>query len=100
MDNFIYDTPTRVYFGKEQEKKVGEILAEYGAKKVLIHYGGGSAVRSGLIGLVEECLKAQGIEYVLLGGVQPIRRSRWSAGEWSFALGRAWTLFSPWAAVP
>lgn len=71
MDNFIYDTPTRVYFGKEQEKKVGEILAEYGAKKVLIHYGGGSAVRSGLIGLVEECLKAQGIEYVLLGGVQP-----------------------------
>ncbi|MBR6478031.1 MAG: iron-containing alcohol dehydrogenase [Lachnospiraceae bacterium] len=71
MDNFIYDTPTRVYFGKDQEKKVGEIIASYGAKKVLIHYGGGSAVRSGLIALVEECLKAQGIEYVLLGGVQP-----------------------------
>ncbi|MCR5500386.1 MAG: iron-containing alcohol dehydrogenase [Acetatifactor sp.] len=71
MENFIYDTPTRVYFGKGQEKKVGEIIAEYGPKKVLIHYGGGSAVRSGLIGLVEECLKAQGIAYVLLGGVQP-----------------------------
>ena len=61
MENFIYDTPTRVYFGKGQEKKVGEIIAEYGPKKVLIHYGGGSAVRSGLIGVVEECLKAQGI---------------------------------------
>ena len=70
MENFIYDTPTRVYFGKDQEKKIGEILKEYGAKKVLVHYGGGSAVRSGLIGLVEEKLKEQGIEYVLLGGVQ------------------------------
>ncbi|MBR4733173.1 MAG: iron-containing alcohol dehydrogenase [Lachnospiraceae bacterium] len=71
MENFIYDTPTRVYFGKDQELKVGEIIKEYGAKKVLIHYGGGSAVRSGLIGRVEEKLKEQGIDYVLLGGVQP-----------------------------
>lgn len=71
MDNFIYDTPTRVYFGKDEEKKVGEIIASYGAKKVLIHYGGGSAVRSGLIGRVEEALKTQGIEYCLLGGVKP-----------------------------
>ncbi len=71
MENFIYDVPTRVYFGKDQELKVGEIIKEYGGRKVLIHYGGGSAVRSGLIGRVEECLKAEGIEYVLLGGVQP-----------------------------
>lgn len=71
MENFIYDTPTRVYFGKDQELKVGEIIKEYGAKKVLIHYGGGSAVRSGLIGRVEEKLREQGIDYVLLGGVQP-----------------------------
>lgn len=71
MDNFIYDVPTRVYFGKDQELKVGEIIKEYGAKKVLIHYGGGSAVKSGLIGCVEEKLKEQGIDYVLLGGVQP-----------------------------
>lgn len=70
MENFIYDTPTRVYFGKDEEKKVGEIIKSYGAKKVMIHYGGGSAVRSGLIGRVEESLKEQGIEYVLFGGVK------------------------------
>ena len=70
MDNFIYDTPNRVYFGKDEEKKVGEIIKGYGAKKVLIHYGGGSAVRSGLIGRVEEYLKEQGITYVLFGGVK------------------------------
>ena len=71
MENFIYDTPTRVYFGKDQEMRVGEILKEYGAKKVLVHFGGQSAVKSGLIGRVEQCIKEQGIDYVLLGGVQP-----------------------------
>lgn len=70
MDSFIYDTPTKVYFGKGEEQKVGQIIAEFGVKKVLIHYGGGSAVRSGLIGRVQESLKAQGLEYVMLGGVQ------------------------------
>ena len=70
MDNFIYDTPTRVYFGKGQEEKVGEIIKEYNPKKVLVHFGGGSAVKSGLIPLVEEKLKEQNIPYVLLGGVQ------------------------------
>ena len=39
MDNFIYDTPTKVYFGKGEEQNVGKIIAGYGAKKVLIHYG-------------------------------------------------------------
>ena len=70
MESFVYDTPTRVYFGKDQERKVGELIAEFHAKKVLIHYGGGSAVKSGLIGRVEESLKAQKIEYVLFGGVK------------------------------
>ena len=70
MDNFVYDTPTRVYFGKDEELKVGEIIKGYHAKKVLVHYGSKSAVKSGLIGRVEQCLKEQGIDYVLLGGVQ------------------------------
>ena len=70
METFVYDTPTRVYFGKGQEQNVGEIIAGYGAKKVLVHYGSQSAVRSGLIDLVKEKLDAQGIAYVLLGGVQ------------------------------
>ena len=37
MDNFIYDVPTKVYFGKDEEKKVGKIISEFGVKKVLIH---------------------------------------------------------------
>ena len=71
MDSFIYDTPTKVYFGKGEENKVGEIIAQYGVRKVLIHYGGGSAIRSGLIARVQESLSAQGLDYVMLGGVQP-----------------------------
>ena len=69
MDNFIYDIPTKVYFGKDEEMKVGKIIAGLGAKKVLIHYGGGSAVRSGLIDKVKGCLDAEGIAHVELGGV-------------------------------
>ena len=53
MENFIYYTPTKVIFGKDEEKKVGELVKEFGAKKVLIHYGGGSAIRSGLIDRVK-----------------------------------------------
>lgn len=69
MDNFIYDIPTKVYFGKDEEKKVGSIVKGYGAKKVLIHYGGGSAVKSGLIDTVKNSLDAEGIAHVELGGV-------------------------------
>lgn len=49
MFGFEYYTPTRVIFGRDSEKRVGKLVREYGAKKVLIHYGGKSAVRSGLI---------------------------------------------------
>ena len=70
MESFIYETPTKVYFGKGEEQKVGEIIAGYGAQKVLVHYGAQSAEKSGLIDLVKEKLNEQGIAYVLLGGVQ------------------------------
>lgn len=69
MNNFIYDTPTKVYFGKGEEKKVGTIISQYGVKKVLIHYGSGSAKKSGLIDMVKASLEAEGLEYVELGGV-------------------------------
>lgn len=69
MDNFIYDIPTKVYFGKDEEKKVGQIIKGYGAKKVLIHYGGGSAIKSGLIDTVVQSLDTEGIAHVELGGV-------------------------------
>jgi len=71
MNNFQYFTPTKVVFGKGTESRVGELVLEQGAKKVLLHYGGGSCVRSGLLGRIEASLKASGIEYVTLGGVVP-----------------------------
>lgn len=71
MQNFQYYTPTKVVFGKNTESQVGKLVKEQGAKKVLIHYGSGSVVRSGLLGRVEEALKAEGIPYVMLGGAVP-----------------------------
>ncbi len=70
MLNFEFYAPTRVYFGRETENQVGEIVAKYGFKKVMIHYGGGSIKRSGLFDRVVDSLTAHGIEYVEFGGVQ------------------------------
>ena len=69
MNNFIYVTPTKVYFGKEEEYKVGKIIAEYHPKKVLLHYGGKSAKESGLLDRVKKCLVDENINFVELGGV-------------------------------
>lgn len=69
MNNFVYETPTRVYFGKDEELKVGEIVAAYEPKKVLIHYGGKSAKASGLLNRVKTSLDAASVSYVELGGV-------------------------------
>ena len=69
MDNFIYETPTKVYFGKDEELKVGKIIKAYNPKKVLLHYGGKSAQASGLLDRVRKCLRDEGIPFVELGGV-------------------------------
>lgn len=71
MNAFEFYCPTRVIFGAGAPKRVGEYLAASERKKVLLHYGGGSAVRSGLIGCIEENLRENGIECVKLGGVKP-----------------------------
>ena len=71
MFNFKYYTPTKVVFGKDTEQQVAELIKEFGGKKVLIHYGGGSVVRSGLLGRVTDILDAAGISYVTLGGAVP-----------------------------
>ena len=71
MKNFEYYAPTKVYFGRGQEERVGEIVAGYGFKKVLIHYGGGSIKKTGLYDRVVKSLDAAGIAHVELGGVQP-----------------------------
>jgi len=71
MRDFTYRLPTRFVFGHGAENKAGAELQALGAKRVLIHYGGGSAVRSGLIGRIEADLKAHGMEVMLLGGAMP-----------------------------
>ena len=66
-----YFAPTHVYFGKETERLAGKVLKENGAKKVLLHYGSGSAEKSGLLGIIRASLKESGIEFIELGGVKP-----------------------------
>ena len=71
MHNFEYFTPTRVIFGKEAEKETGRLVKEQNCKKVLLHYGGNSAKKSGLLDRVCRSLEGEGIEYTMLGGVVP-----------------------------
>lgn len=71
MENFIYNTPTKVYFGKGEELKIGQILASYGIKKILLHYGKGSVKTSGLYDVVVKALNEAKIDFVELGGVEP-----------------------------
>lgn len=71
MFDFNYFTPTKVVFGKAAEKQVGNLLKEANCRKVLIHYGGGSVVRSGLLGRIKESLREAGIAFAELGGVVP-----------------------------
>ena len=71
MQNFNYYAPTRVVFGKGTENEVGKLIKEQNCKKVLVHYGGGSVIRSGLLDRVYTSLGAEGIAYTTLGGVVP-----------------------------
>ena len=71
MDNFYFYSPTQFVFGKGTENESGAYVKKYGGTKVLLHYGSGSAIRSGLLGRVKKSLDAEGIAYVELGGVQP-----------------------------
>ena len=70
MQNFDFYTPTRMIFGKDTQKQEGKIVKEYGFKKVLVHFGGASAKKCGLLDQVTDALEAEGIAYVTLGGVQ------------------------------
>ena len=71
MYNFKYFTPTKVLFGKETENQVGTLVKEQNCKKVLIHYGMGSVVKSGLLDKVKRALDAENIPWVELGGAVP-----------------------------
>ena len=71
MNDFTYFAPTKVVFGKGAEGQVGKLCKEQGATKVLVHFGGGSAKRSGLLDRVCAALEEEGLPYVTLGGVVP-----------------------------
>ena len=71
MENFSFYSPTEFVFGRETENECGKYVRKYGGTKVLIHYGSGSVVRSGLLDRVKASLDAENIPYVELGGVQP-----------------------------
>lgn len=71
MDNFTFYSPTKFVFGKGEENNVGALCKARGAKKVMIVYGGGSVVRSGLLDRVKASLQKEGIAYCEHGGVKP-----------------------------
>ena len=71
MTDFTYYTPTEVVFGRGAEEQVAELVRRHGGTRVLVHFGGGSVQRSGLLDRVCGCLDAAGIDYLTLGGVVP-----------------------------
>lgn len=71
MQNFEFYSPTEFVFGNGRAEETGRYVKKYGGSKVLIHYGGGSAVKSGLIDTVKRSLDEAGVSYCELGGVQP-----------------------------
>ena len=71
MFDFNYFTPTKVVFGKNTQVKVADLIKEFGGSKVLVHYGTGSVVKSGLLKQVTDVLECSNIEYVTLGGAVP-----------------------------
>lgn len=75
MNNFTFYSPTYFAFGKSTENDAGHYVKRFGGTKVLIHYGGGSAIKSGLIDRVKASLEKEGLSYSELGGVLPNPRS-------------------------
>lgn len=71
MNDFTYYTPTKYVFGRGVESKAGELSSSIGLKKVLLVYGGGSVVRSGLLDRVKESLTASNVDFLEFGGIQP-----------------------------
>ena len=75
MNNFTFYSPTYFVFGKNTEKEAGHYVKRFGGSKVLLHYGGGSVVRSGVLDRVKASLAEENIDFIELGGVKPNPRS-------------------------
>lgn len=67
----MFYSPTEYVFGRGTEERTGSLVRDHGGRRAVVVYGGGSAVRSGLLSRVEQSLAGSGVEYVELGGVQP-----------------------------
>ncbi len=67
----MFYSPTEYVFGRGTEERTGSLVRDHGGRRAVVVYGGGSAVRSGLLARVEQSLAGSGVEYVELGGVQP-----------------------------
>jgi alcohol dehydrogenase YqhD (iron-dependent ADH family) len=75
MNNFTFYSPTYFVFGRKTDNEAGHYVKRFGGSKVLIHYGGGSVKRTGLLDRVKESLNAEDIPFIELGGVKPNPRS-------------------------
>jgi len=75
MNNFNFYSPTYFVFGKNRESEAGKYVKRFGGSKVLIHYGGGSVIKSGLLDRVKASLTEENISFAELGGVVPNPRS-------------------------
>ncbi|HIU10885.1 MAG TPA: iron-containing alcohol dehydrogenase [Candidatus Avidehalobacter gallistercoris] len=71
MKNFTFQSPTKFVFGRDTHRKAGQLVAALGAKKVMVLYGGGSAIQNGTLPVVLQSLDEAGLDYVSAGGVQP-----------------------------
>jgi alcohol dehydrogenase YqhD (iron-dependent ADH family) len=71
MNSFEFYSPTKVIFGKDREQNIGKEIKAWGGTKVLLHFGGKSAKKSGLLDRIEKSLAEEGLDYVSLGGVVP-----------------------------
>ena len=71
IKDFNFYAPTRVVFGRDSEQQLAQLIRQYGGTRVLVHYGGGSARRSGLLDRTFNTLREAGINFVELGGVVP-----------------------------
>jgi alcohol dehydrogenase YqhD (iron-dependent ADH family) len=71
MLNFDFNSPTYFVFGKDRENEAGKYVKRFGGNKVLIHYGGGSVIRSNLLDRVQASLREENIPYITFGGAKP-----------------------------
>lgn len=71
MEKFVFYAPTEIVFGKDTELQVAKQIGKWNGSKVLIVYGGGSVVKSGLLNRIETVLDEAEIAYKAIGGVKP-----------------------------